>query len=176
MKVILIAGSAGSGKTYLGKKIVENAKRQGLLALQTEYSKYIKMYASEIIGYDGSNENKPRTFLQNVGSYIRKELKDEMFFIRRMLEDFRLYERRFDIVVISDVRLLLEIEKMIESPYDVTTVLVRNEQPNKVLTEEEKNHVTENEFRNYLDYDYIINNKEEGIVENAARTILEELK
>lgn len=176
MKVILIAGSAGSGKTYLGEKIVEFATAKGLRALQTEYSKYIKMYASEILGYDGNSENKPRAFLQNTGSFIREELQDRKFFIRRMLEDFRIYEEYFDIIVISDVRLLLEIEDLIESPYDVTTVLVNNEKPQRVLTEEEKNHVTEHEFRKYLDYDYVVNNEEKGVLENAAKTILEEIK
>lgn len=176
MKVILIAGNAGSGKTYLGKKIVEFAKEKGLRALQTEYSKYIKMYAKEILGFNGDSENKPRSFLQNTGSFIREELHDETFFIRRMLEDFRVYDAYFDIVVISDVRLLSEIEEMIESQNDVTTVLVRNEHPNRVLTEEEKNHITENEFRKYLDYDYVMDNKEIGILDNAAKTILEEIK
>lgn len=176
MKVILIAGSAGSGKTYLGEKIVEYAKEKGLRALQTEYSKYIKMYAKEILGYDGSSDNKPRKFLQDTGTFIREDLKDETFFTRRMLEDFRIYEKYFDIVVISDVRLIHEIEEMLESPYEITTVLVRNEQPKRKLTEEEQNHVTEHEFRKYLDYDYVVDNKEESFIENAARTILGELE
>lgn len=175
MKVILIAGSAGSGKTYLGKKIVEYATSSGLRALQTEYSKYIKMYASEILGYDGSRNTKPRKFLQNTGSFIREELKDKTFFVRRMLEDLRIYEIYFDIMVISDVRLLLEIEDLIEKNYDVTTVLVRNERAQQDLTEEEKNHITENEFRKYIDYDYVLNNREKGILDNAAKTILKEL-
>lgn len=174
MKVILIAGSAGSGKTYLGKKIVEEAKEKGLRALQTEYSKYIKMYASEILGYDGNRENKPRAFLQNTGTLIREELQDKTFFIRRMLEDFRIYEIYFDVVVLSDVRLLPEIEDMVESVYDVTTILVKSEQGQEDLTEEEKNHVTENEFRKYLDYHYVVNNKDKNI-ENAAKTIVEEI-
>lgn len=174
MKVILIAGSAGSGKTSLGEKIVEYAKLKNLNALQTEYSKYIKMYAKEILGYDGDREKKPRKFLQDTGSYIREELKDQTFFIRRMLEDFRIYEKYFDIVVISDVRLLREIEDLLNSSYDVTTVLVRNENSQKSLTEEEKNHITENEFRQYLDYDYVVKNDKSGVLENAAKTIMEE--
>lgn len=176
MKVILIAGNAGSGKTHLGKKIVGCAMEKGFRALQTEYSKYIKMYAKEILGFNGSNENKPRSFLQNTGSFIREELHDEKFFIRRMLEDFRVYEKYFDFVVISDVRLLPEILEMIASPYDVTTVLVNNEKPQRILTEEEQNHVTEHEFREYLDYDYVVDNKAISILENAAKTILEEIK
>lgn len=175
MKVVLIAGSAGSGKTYLGKKIVEYAKESGMRALQTEYSKYIKMYATEILGYDGSRDTKPRKFLQNTGSFIREELKDRTFFVRRMLEDFRIYEIYFDIVVISDVRMLFEIEEMKKSDYMITTVLVENENAQQGLTEEEKNHITEQEFRKYLDYNYVVENTEKGILDNVAKTILKEL-
>lgn len=176
MKVILIAGSAGSGKTYLGKKIVEYAKENGLRALQTEYSKYIKMYAAEILGYDNSRETKPRKFLQNTGSFIREKLKDTTFFIRRMLEDFRIYEIYFDIVVISDVRMLAEIEEMKKSDYMVTTILVENENAQQGLTEEEKNHITEFEFSLYSSYDYEVENKEKNELDKLAKKILEEIK
>lgn len=173
MKVILIAGNAGSGKTSLGKEIVELAKTKNLRALQTEFSKYIKMYTKEILNI---TENKPRKFLQDMGEYIRKDLNDTYFFTRRMLEDLRIYEKYFDIVVISDVRLLIELEELIDSIYDVTTILVKNEFAKNDLTEAEKNHITENEFRKYLDYDYIVDNKNNNILLNAAKTIVEELK
>ena len=116
-KIILIAGRAGSGETYLGEKIVEIAKEKGISALQTEYSKYIKMYACEILGYDRSRENKSRKFLQDTGSFIRETLNDAHFFMRRMLEDFRVYENYFDLAVVSDVRLIRELEDMKNSQY-----------------------------------------------------------
>ena len=109
MRVILIAGKAGSGKSYLGNCLVEFAKSRGLRALQTEYSKYIKLYAREILGYDGQRENKPRTFLQETGVFLRKQFGED-FFVKRMLEDFSVYENYVDLVVISDVRLKQEIE------------------------------------------------------------------
>ena len=40
MKIILIAGLAGSGKTLLGELIVQQAQNSHLKAIQTEYSKY----------------------------------------------------------------------------------------------------------------------------------------
>ncbi len=175
MKAILIAGRAGSGKTYLGEKIVSFAKEKNLRALQTEYSKYIKMYASEILGYDGNRDTKPRKFLQDTGSFIREEIKDSNFFIRRMLEDFRVYEKFYDIVILSDVRLLKEIEEMKKTEYDVTTILVENENLQNNLTEEEKAHITENEFRNYLHYDYVVQNKKKNELEIIAQTIVKKL-
>ena len=176
MKVVLIAGNAGSGKTYLGQKIVECVKSSGLRALQTEYSKYLKLYAEEILGYDKDKDEKPRSFLQNTGSYIREDLRDEDFFVRRMLEDCRIYENYFDVVVISDVRLLWEIEEMLKSKYEVTTILVENENKQMGLTEEEKNHITEREFQKFLKYTYKVDNKGNEDLVYKAKKIWEEIK
>ena len=173
MKIILIAGGASSGKTYLGERILLEAKAHSLRAIQTEFSKYIKMYAKEIIGYDGNRENKPRKFLQDMGSFIRVSLNDEYFFIRRMFEDLKIYENYFDIVVISDVHLEKELEELKRSKYDVVTILVKNENINNKLTIEEQNHITEHDFKKYNDYDYIVNNEEINIF---AKIILENIK
>lgn len=159
MKIILIAGRAGSGKTTLGEEIVLEAKRKGLRALQTEYSKYIKMYAKEMIGYDGNRENKPRKFLQDMGTFIRENLEDEHFFTRRMLEDFRVYEHFFDIVVISDVRLIKEIEDIKSSKYETISIQIKNKLGKYDLSEEEKKHITEVELEDYAKFDYIIENR-----------------
>ena len=174
MKVILIAGKAGSGKTSLGNEIINLAESLNLRALQTEFSKYIKMYAKEIICYDGNPNNKPRKFLQDMGSFIRKD--DELFFIRRILEDLKVYENYFDVVVISDVRLIQEIEEMKKSKYNVTTIYIKNLSSNYNLTEEEKNHITEIELDNYQQFDYEIevNNQEE--INEWAKKILEGVK
>lgn len=176
MQVILIAGKAGSGKTPLGEMIKSYALEKNLRALQTEYSKYLKMYAKEILGYDGNPDKKPRSFLQNTGSYIRENLEDEDFFVRRMLEDFRIYEKYYDLVIISDVRLLHEIEEMLKSKYKVTTILVRNENRKYNLTDVEKNHITESEFEKFSNYDYIVDNNENANLDSWAKTIVEEIK
>ena len=171
MKIILIAGKASSGKTSLGCEIVNLAKSLNLRALQTEFSKYIKMYAKEIIGYDGDPNNKPRKFLQDMGSFIRNDLEDEKFFVRRMLEDLKVYESYFDIVVISDVRLIQEIEEMKKSKYNVMSICVKNLNDNN-LNEEEKNHITEIELDGYDEFDYMINNnKEEDLVIFATQIV-----
>ncbi len=173
MKVILIAGKAGSGKTYLGEQIVSYAITKNKRALQTEYSKYIKLYAKEIIGYDGSREKKPRKFLQDLGAFIRFGLKDEHFFTRRMLEDFRVYENYYDLVVVSDVRLEKEIEDIKNSKYDVITIQVKNKESQKNMTEEEKTHQTELELENYSAFDYKLENKENNDLTELAKQIVE---
>lgn len=177
MKIILISGKASSGKTKLGEYIVKCAINNGLRAIQTEYSKYLKLYAKEIIGYDGSRENKPRKFLQDLGSLIRDDLGDEEFFVRRMLEDFKVYETLADVVVISDVRLIKEIELIKNSNYkDVVSIKIINENSEYNLDEIEKNHITEKELEDYDNFDYIIKNKSLLELEMFAKEILEGVK
>lgn len=175
MKIILIAGRAGSGKTYLGERIITFTKEKGVRALQTEYSKYIKMYAKEILGYDGNRAKKPRKFLQDIGSKIREEWKDEHFFTRRILEDFRIYEEYFDLVVISDVRLRREIEDIKIKYKEIITIKVNNHFRDYNLTEEEKNHITETELENYTGFDYNINDENKEGIESIAKEIVKSL-
>lgn len=177
MKIILISGKASSGKTKLGELIVNYAQKIGLRAVQTEYSKYLKLYAKELIGYNGSRENKPRKFLQDLGSFIRYDLGDEHFFTRRMLEDFNVYETFCDIVVVSDVRLIKEIEDIKNSRYkDIVTIQVVNCHGEYNLTIEEQNHITERELENYQGFDYIIENESVENLEELAKNLVEGVK
>ena len=173
MRIILIAGKARSGKTKLGEYIVNYALQKDLRAVQTEYSKYLKLFAKEILGYDGSRENKPRKFLQDLGSFIRCDLGDEDFFTRRMLEDLKVYETFCDIVVISDVRLIKELENLKNSTYKVTTIKVTNQHLEYNLDEMEKNHITEKELEDYENFDYIIENDDLNKLKSFAKFIIE---
>lgn len=109
MKIILIAGKSGSGKTTLAEEILKEAQKEGKRVLKTEFSKYVKLYAQEMVGYTIETKEQHRKFLQDMGSMVRG--MDEDFFIDRMLDDFVVYESlAYDIVVISDVRLINEIK------------------------------------------------------------------
>ena len=170
MKVILIAGKSGSGKSTLGSTIVKLLNQNKKRALQTEFSKYIKLYAKEMLDEQEIDE-KPRKFLQDMGVYIRNTIFDENFFIRRMLEDIKVYEKDFDTVVISDVRLKNEIEEMKKSENDVISIYIESNRKNS-LTEEEKNHITEHELENYSNFDYRIKvENQEDIIKFAKQLV-----
>ncbi|MDE6061553.1 MAG: hypothetical protein K2G00_02185, partial [Duncaniella sp.] len=60
------------------------------------------MYASEILGWDGS-EPKPRKFLQDLGVTIRENMDMPKMLINRMIDDIKVYSLYYDVVIISDV-------------------------------------------------------------------------
>lgn len=62
MKIVIIAGKAGVGKNYLGEKIKNVALQEGLRAITTEFSKYIKLYAKEILNYDEKKMKSQEAF------------------------------------------------------------------------------------------------------------------
>ena len=111
MKIYLVAGKSGSGKGEVAKIIREYYLSKGRKPIITSFSKYIKMYAKEIIGWDGS-EPKPRKFLQDLGVTIRENIDMPLFFLNRMIEDIKVYNLYFDTVIIDDVRLPIEIDEL----------------------------------------------------------------
>ena len=86
MKIYLVAGKSGSGKGEVAKIIKEYYLSLGKKPIITEFSKYLKMYAREIIEWNGS-EPKPRKFLQDLGVTIRENMDMPLFFVNRMIED-----------------------------------------------------------------------------------------
>ena len=70
MKIYLVAGKSGSGKGEVARIIKEYYLGLGKKPIVTGFSKYLKMYAKEIIDWNGNNP-KPRKFLQDLGVTIR---------------------------------------------------------------------------------------------------------
>ncbi len=172
MKVIVLAGKAGSGKNYLGEKLVYYAQKNHLRAVLTEYSKYLKLYAKELLNYDAQKDEKPRKFLQDIGSFVREKI-DASFLVKRMLDDFYVYETCCDVVVISDARLIQEIEALKQSAYEVISIKVVQSLFDSNLSLDEKKHVTELELDDYQNFDYIIENKSKEEIELFARNFFE---
>jgi phosphomevalonate kinase len=166
MKVILISGKAGSGKDevakllkmYLGNTVI------------TKLAKYIKLFATEMTDWDGKEDDKPRTFLQEMGDNLR--LLDKNFLTKRMIEDLKLYEKFYDYVIISDVRLVNEIEYIKANYLNVVTIRVNAKDSTRKLTEKEKEHITETELDNYNNFDYVIENDFKDDLKDEVKEIL----
>ena len=160
MKIFLIGGKAGSGKHEIAKFIKEYYIYEKQETIITGYSKYLKLYAEEIIGWDRNEANKPRKFLQDLGVNIRTTLGMSNFFINRMLEDIKVYETFAQVCVIDDARLPNEIEEIKAQYQDVTSILVINQFSDSKLSVEEQVHPTETALENYDGFDYTIINSD----------------
>ena len=172
MKIYLVAGKSGSGKGEVAKIIKEYYLSKGCKPIITSFSKYIKMYASEIIGWDGS-EPKPRKFLQDLGVTIRENMDMPLFFVDRMIEDIKVYNLYFDTVIIDDVRLPIEIDELKKAFNNVYSMYVVNQFEPSKLSLEEQMHVTETALENYSNFDITIVNDQIEILDNRVINFIE---
>lgn len=155
MNVYLIAGKAGSGKNYVANLLKEQLPDSVITGL----SKYIKLFALELGEWDGNDDNKPRSFLQQTGDKLRAV--DKNILSKRMLEDIIVYESLgIKNVIISDARLEDEMNYLKNSNNHTVIIKVNSTNYNRILTSEEKEHQTETELDCYDKYDYIIENNE----------------
>ncbi len=165
MNIYLITGKAGSGKNHLANILKEKLDNSVITSL----SKYIKIIAIELGKWDGNDDNKPREFLQTTGDLMRAE--DVNFLTKRIVDDIKIYKKLgIENVIISDVRLINEIEYLKKTNYNIITIRVNSNTSNRVLTDSEKNHITEIELDNYNDFDYIIdNNNMNNIIDEIVK-------
>ena len=171
MHLFLVAGRARSGKTLVANLLKKRLEENGKKVVITEYSKYVKLFAKEILGWDGVTEPKPRKFLQDMGSFVRKHYSD-IYFTERMKEDLEIYKRFVDVVIISDVRMPKEISEL--GSYKPVTIKVINNNSNYDLTDEEARHETEHALDNYANFMYILEDKSESELESIVKKILKE--
>lgn len=159
-KIFVVSGKANSGKDTTCEFINNYIKLKELKSVNLQFSSYIKMYAKVISGWDGSEDTKPRTLLQQLGTDIIRNKIDNEFFIKRIIGDIKVYSYYFDVITISDARLPEEIDMIYENFDNV--IRVRVERPNfeNNLNDTERKHRTETALDNYSNYDYtIINDK-----------------
>lgn len=166
MKIIILSGKARSGKNEVANILKNKLKGKTVIIA---YASYLKMYAHEIIGWDLDENNKPRTFLQEIGDLV-KEI-DQKFLINRILEDIEVYKNYFDNIIISDARFVHEIED-VRNKYD--SIVIRINGRDNDLTSIQKHHNTETSLDDYNDYDYEIDN--DGDLKDLENKIVEILK
>lgn len=174
MKVFLIAGKAGSGKTEVAKLIKEFYIYRKKDTIVTNFSKYIKDYAMEISDWDGNSTTKPRALLQAIGDQIRGI--DSDFLVDSMIKDMSFYELVAQNVVVADVRMPNEIEKIRDAYDDVYAIYIINQFGTSKLSIAEQSHITETALENYTDFDYVITNDDINNLKDKVFKILEEIE
>ena len=170
-KIFILSGKAGSGKNTVSNIIKEFYGN----TIEISFSYYIKDYAKRVSDWDGSEETKPRELLQQLGIELVKEKIDNKLFINRVVEDIKVFSYFYDVIVISDARLVDEIET-IKTLFPKSISIRVNSNTENNLTNEQKNHITETGLDNYSNYDYIMDNN--GSIEELKEKtikILEEV-
>lgn len=173
--IYLICGKARHGKTTSGNMIHEIYEKQNMKVANTLIALYLKSYAKQFFGWDGSEETKPRDLLQELGTdIIRKKLNKPKFFINRTIEDIEILSNFFEAIIIDDVRFPEEIED-IKAKYP-NTISIKINRPNfeSELNAKQQMHATEVALNNYDKYDYVIEN--DGTLENLNKKIEEIIK
>lgn len=171
MKIYLISGKARNGKSTVGEFIKEEYENKGKKVCEIGYGSYIKYYAKTYFGWDGKEETKPRSLLQELGTEIIRKKIDPMFHVNRIMEDIKVLSYFYDITVISDVREPIEIITPKEKFDDVVSINVKRTNFESELSEKEQQHFTEIALDSFDDYDYKVLN--DGTLDNLKIKVKE---
>lgn len=154
--IYVIAGQARNGKDTVAKNIKDFYTKKNKTVINLQFSNYIKNYAKEITNWDGTEDTKPRELLQWLGTeLIRKEI-DSNFFIRRIVEDIKIYQYFYDCITISDARFDIEVNSVSSQFDNVTKFLVVR--PGYIDVNIDGNHETEKGLIDKTIYSKIIIN------------------
>lgn len=172
-KIFILSGKARSGKETVSEIIKNYYHDKKVVTLS--FASTLKEYAKKISGWDGSEDNKPRELLQQLGVELIKEKIDDKLLIKRVLEDIEVYSYFFDVIIITDARLIDEIES-IKNKYSSAKVIriIREDYENE-LTDNQRNHITEIGLDKYNNFDYTVINKELKQLEIEINKILVEV-
>ena len=178
MKVYMISGKARNGKDTLAGFMKKYFDENGKKACIMHIGNYIKHFAIDYFGWDGSDETKPRTLLQQLGTeIIREKMNKPLFFTTRLIEDMEVLSNFYDVIIVSDVRLPLEFDEIGKVYPDMVKMHITRPELVSNLSEKEQKHITEVALDDYKDYKYdVVNTTLEDLEEQAKRIVEEELK
>ena len=168
-KIFIISGKARSGKTETAKIIENYYKEKKCITISFAY--YLKDYIKRITGWDDNEENKPRELLQQLGIELIKNKMDNKLLINRILQDIEVFSYFYDIIIVSDARLVDEIGSIKNKYPTSVSIRINRSLNNNGLTNEQNNHITETGLDNYNNYDYIVDNNEDNLT-NKIESIL----
>ncbi len=165
----IICGKARHGKDTIGEIIKEHYESKNRSVINLQYSSYIKNYAKTITGWDGSEETKPRSLLQQLGTEIIRKKIDYNFFVDRIIGDIKVYSFFFDAITITDARAKVEVSLPKKELTKVIAIHVVRPNFDNGLTEEQKHHFTETDLDDFDAYDYEVVN--DGTVEELRAKV-----
>ena len=174
MKIYVIGGKAKSGKNTFGEYLREELKFYGYKPCVIHITEPLYSYARNYFEWNEQTDEKPREFLQKMGTEIIKEkLGKKDFLLNRLYEDIEILSNFFDSFIITDARLIEEFNGIKEKFEEVVTIKLERKDYDDMLTAEEREHITEKEIDNYKEFDYVVENTS---LEDLKREALEVVK
>ena len=173
MKIYVIGGKAKSGKNTFGEYLREELKFYGYKPCVIHITEPLYSFARNYFEWNEQTDEKPREFLQKMGTEIIKDkLGKKDFLINRLFEDIEILSNFFDCFIVTDARLIDEFESIKDKYEDVITIKLERKNYDDQLTEEEKKHITEKEIDSYHEFDYVIENKSLEDLKTSALEII----
>ena len=170
--IFILSGKARSGKEEVYKIIKDHYLNKKVISIS--FAHYIKDYAKLISDWDGSEETKPRELLQQLGIELIKNKINDRMVINRVLEDIEVLSYFVDVIVITDARLIDEVESVKTSYPNSISIRIKRENYNSGLTKEQQEHLTEIDLDNYDKFDYqITNDNYDDLVKNIEKILME---
>ncbi len=157
-KIYFISGKARHGKDTIGNYLKEFYESDGYKVITCSYASYLKDYAMKISNSSFDDNTKPRELLQRLGSLIRVDLGKSNMLIDRLNDDILIYSNFFDAIIITDVRLKIEINGIKDKYPSAVSIHVNRPNFDNGLTASQKMDMTEIDLDDYDDYDYNIEN------------------
>lgn len=160
MKLYLICGKARAGKDTFAKLIKKEEEKDNNKVCILKLTAPLYSWAEDYFNYDKEKDEKPRELLQTLGyDILQLKLKKKDFLLDYLITTIEVLDNYYDVGLITDGRLVHEIEVLKEKYPNIKTILLTNKKDNK-LTNKEKNHQTEIDLDDYKDFDYIVENKD----------------
>ncbi len=173
MKIFVIGGKAKCGKNTFGEYLKEQLKDYGYKPCVMHITEPLYEYAKNYFQYDPQKDEKPREFLQQMGTEIIKEkMGKKDFLLNRLYEDIEILSNFFDTFIITDARLIEEFESIEKKYADVVSIKLTRKNYDDQLTTEERQHVTENQLDEFKNFDYIVENRNLKDLKNCALEIV----
>ena len=174
MKLYLICGKARAGKDTFAKLIKQEEEKNNKKVCILKLTAPLYRWAEDYFNYDKEKDEKPRELLQTIGyDILQLKLKKKDFLPDYLITTIEILDDYYDVGLITDGRLVHEIEVLKEKYPSIKTILLTNKKDNK-LTNKEKNHQTEIDLDDYKDFDYIVENKDMESLKLEALKIVED--
>jgi hypothetical protein len=149
--ILCACGKARHGKNTFADLLKEQSEKN---ILQIAYADYLKYVARKYFGWDGQKDEKGRTLLQQLGTEEARTNNPDIW-VDTVIGLVKAIGYRYDYIITTDCRFPNEINRWKEDGFTVFAIHVERLGFKNKLTEEQKNHASENALNDF-NFDYYI--------------------